>query len=66
MLQLYYITTVYVLIYVDNIQKESDGTISWDIELNYKCSSNYNDLINDNVTSEKEYYNVSEIKDKTE
>lgn len=57
---------VYVLIYVDNIQKESDGTISWDIELNYKCSSNYNDLINDNVTSEKEYYNVSEIKDKTE
>lgn len=57
---------VYVLVYVDNIQKNADGTISWDIELNSKGYDNYDDLISDYVTSQKQYYNVSEIKDKEE
>lgn len=55
---------VYVLVYVNNIQKNADGTISWDIELKSTSSDNYDNLIKDYVTSEKEYYNVSEIKDK--
>lgn len=57
---------VYVLVYVNNIQKNADGTISWDIELQSTSSDNYDNLIKDYVTSEKEYYNVSEIKDKDE
>lgn len=57
---------VYVAVYVNNIQKNSDGTLSWDIELGAKGDENYDTLVNTFATSEKEFYNVSEIKDKEE
>ncbi len=57
---------IFVLVYVDNIQKNPDGTISWDIELESTGYNKYDDLITDYVTSEKEFYNVTEIKDKEE
>lgn len=53
---------VYVAVYVDNIQKNADGTISWDFELDSDGYENYDSLVNDYVTSNKEYYNVSEVK----
>lgn len=53
---------VYVIVYVNNIQKNADGTISWDIELGSKGYTNYDSLVNDFATSEKEFYNVSEVK----
>lgn len=51
----------YVMVYANNIRKNSNGTIEWDIELGSKGYDNYDSLINDYVTSAKEYYNVSEI-----
>ena len=52
---------VYVAVYVNNIQKNADGSISWDIELGAKGDENYDTLVNTFATSEKEFYNVSEI-----
>lgn len=54
---------IYVIVFANNIQKNTDGTISWDVELGSKGYDNYDSLINDFVTSEKEYYNVSEVKE---
>lgn len=53
---------VYIAVYVNNIQKNADGTISWDIELGSKSDENYDSIVNKFATSEKEFYNVSEIK----
>lgn len=53
---------VYVAIYVNNICKNSDGTISWDIELGSLGDENYDTIVNKFATSEKEFYNVSEVK----
>ncbi len=53
---------VYVAVYVNNICKNSDGTISWDIELGSLGDEDYNVLVNKYATYEKEFYNVSEIK----
>ena len=53
---------VYVAVYVNNICKNSDGTISWDIELGSLGDEDYNVLVNKFATYEKEFYNVSEIK----
>lgn len=55
---------VYVAVYVNNICKNADGTISWDIELGSTGDKNYDTLVNKFATSEKEFYNVSEIKSK--
>lgn len=52
---------VYVAVYVNNIQKNADGSISWDIELGATGDENYATLVNKFATSEKEFYNVSEI-----
>lgn len=53
----------YVAIFVDNIIKSEDGTLIWDFELWDRGYDNLDSLINDYVISEKEYYNVSEIKE---
>lgn len=53
---------VYVAVYVNNICKNADGTISWDIQLGALGDENYDTLVNKFATSEKEFYNVSEIK----
>lgn len=53
---------VYVAVYVNNICKNNDGTISWDLELGSKAYEDPDKLINEYITSEKEYYNVTEIK----
>lgn len=53
---------VYVAVYVNNICKNSDGTISWDIELGSMGDENYDTIVNKFATSEKEFYNVSEVK----
>lgn len=53
----------YIAIFVDNIRKSEDGTLIWDFELWNKSNEKLDSLINDYVISEKEYYNVSEIKE---
>lgn len=53
---------IYVAVYVNNICKNSDGTISWDIELGSLGDEDYNALVNKYATYEKEFYNVSEVK----
>lgn len=55
---------VYVAVYANNIQKNADSTISWDIELGALGDENYDTVVNKFATSEKEFYNVTEIKDK--
>lgn len=53
---------IYVAVYVNNICKNSDGTISWDIELGSMGNENYDTVVNTFATSHKEFYNVKEIK----
>ncbi len=53
---------VYVLVYADNLTDNS-GTLEWNSQLGSKAEADYDTLVNDFVTSQREYYNVSEIKD---
>lgn len=52
---------VYVMVYVNNVRKLSDGTLSWDNELGSYGYENYDSMINDHVTSQREFYNVTEV-----
>lgn len=54
-------SSIIVGVYANNIVKNPDSSLSWDFELKSISDSNYNDLINDNITSKKDYYNVVEI-----
>ncbi|WP_106763191.1 hypothetical protein [Pseudoruminococcus massiliensis] len=51
----------YVMIIVNNISLDCNATINWDVNIDYKSSDNYDSLIIDEVTSQKEYYNVTEL-----
>lgn len=55
--------TIYVAVYADNISKSTDNVISWDTELGSWGYEDYDRLVNELITSNKEFYNVSEIKD---
>lgn len=53
---------IYVLVYVDNIAKDSTGKLSWNTALGDDANDNYDSLINDNITSLRESYNITELK----
>lgn len=53
---------VYVVVYADDLNLSADKILNWDLELGSKGSENYDNLVTDYVTSEREYYNVTEIK----
>lgn len=54
--------TIYVAVCADNINKSTDNVISWDAELDSWGYDDYDRLVNELITSNKEFYNVSEIK----
>lgn len=54
--------TIYVAVCADNISISNDNVISWDVELDSWGYDDYDRLVNELITSKKEYYNVSEIK----
>lgn len=54
-------TKVNVIVYVDNITKSKDNTIAFDLDYGAKGDKNYDDIINDYITSKKEFYNVVEL-----
>lgn len=53
---------IYVMIYVNNIYADNDKSLSWDVEIGSVGYDNYDNLINERVTSQREFYNVTEIK----
>lgn len=55
-------TNVYVIAYANNLNLGANGTVSWDIELGSKGYKDYDNLVTNYVTKNKEYYNVTQIK----
>lgn len=53
---------VYVLIKANNIRKNADGTVDYDIELDWKGYSDYDSMINDYVTKYRDACNVTPVK----
>lgn len=53
---------VYVAVYIDNIAKQTDGKLQWKLELGSSANENYDSLVNDNITSLRENYNITELK----
>lgn len=62
---------VYIAVMANNVGVDNNGKVAWDTELVAKSDDSLEDLINDYVTTQKEFYNISEVKlsknkDKTE
>lgn len=53
---------VYVMIRANNICKNADGTVSYDIQLNWSGYSDYDSMINDYITKYRDTCNVTPIK----
>lgn len=52
---------IYVMVCADDIATDVSGTLSWDT-LDSSANDNYDSLINDEITKNREYYNIIEIK----
>lgn len=54
--------TVTCGVILSNIEKDTDGTLRWDTSLDYSAEkNNYDKVVNDEVTSKRDNYNVTEI-----
>ena len=52
---------IYVVVYADNVYKDNTGTVFWDYQIDAEGYDNYNDLVNEYITKEKEFYNSTNI-----
>ena len=54
--------TMYSIVYADNLSHSTEGDLNWEAQLGFKAAENYDELLKDFVTAQKEYYNVAEVK----
>lgn len=56
---------IYIAIIANNIGVDSEGNVTWDLELTSKGDNSIDDIISDYITTKKEHYNISEVKAST-